>query len=171
MNLTGNIRQPWLLGRYWLFSENSIEGKVFRRADTEADSQVFLYFFKEMWWVGEETGSERIGTKLRNGSSKQNRSHPPMHNWQEISLGLFGVKDSWQDCDLQLDCEVGLRSACNLDVRSKKGGEKAPGNKEGKVLGNYFQLPGRWSLGRRVSYILLAISFSFKMQSHLLELT
>ena len=154
MNLTGNIRQPWLLGQYWLFSENSREGKVFRRADTEADNQVFLYFCKDMWWVGEQTGSEKIGTKLRNGSSKQNRSHPPMHNWQEIRLGLYGVKDSWQACDLQLDSEVGHPSACKLDVRSKIGKEKAPGDKEGKVLGNYFQLPGRWSLGRRVSDFL-----------------
>ena len=158
--MTGNIRQPWLLGQYWLFSENSREGKVFRRADTETDNQVFLYFCKDMWWVGEQAGSERIGTKLRNGSSKQNRSHPPIHNWQEINYGLFGVKDSWQDCDLRVESEVGvLSSVCNLHVRLGKGKEKeSKGGREGKVLGKYNQLTGRWSLGRRVNSCFL-ISF------------
>ena len=132
MNLTGEIRQHSLLGQYWLFLESSEGGKVYRRADTEVDDGVFLYFHKDKWRVGDEIGRERTGTKLCNESSKQRKSNPPIHNWQEISHGL--VKNSWQDCDLQLESEVDL-STCHLHVKLKTGKEKKVkglGDKEGK---------------------------------------
>ena len=149
--MTGEIRQHRLLGQYWLFSQRTDGGKVYRRADTEVDNGVFLYFHKDQWWVGDEVGKEKTGTWLRNGSSKRKQSHPPMHNWQEINYGLFG--DSWQQCDLRVESEVGtLPTACNLHVELGKGKEKdLKGAKEGKVLGNFKQLTGRWSLGRRVN--------------------
>ena len=126
---------------------------MYRRADTEVDDGVFLYFHKDKWRVGDEIGRERTGTKLCNESSKQRKSNPPIHNWQEISHGL--VKNSWQDCDLQLESEVDL-STCHLHVKLKTGKEKKVkglGDKEEKVIGTYSQLIGRWSLGRRVSHI------------------
>ena len=147
--MTGNIRQTCLLGQYWLFSQNLTRGRVFRRADTEADDQVFLYFRKGTWWVGEQPGSDKIGIKLRNSSSKQNLSHPPMHNWQELNQGLFGVKDSWLDRSLRLESSEELPS-CKLEVSSKSEDSKM---KTGEGL--YSQLPGRWNLGKRVSHILL----------------
>ena len=148
MTLAGEIKRHWLLGQYWLYSENDEDGKVFRRADTESAHEVFLYFHADKWWVGDQIkGKKPNSLRLRNENRRQNKHHPPSRGWQERVPGTF--RDSWVECDLQLESEVGRLPDCNLVVRPKKGKEKVAAAL-GKVVGNYLQLSGRWSLGRRV---------------------
>ena len=99
-----------------------------------------------MWYAGEEMWSDRTGTKLRNVSTKQSMLHPPIHGWREIIHGRFGVADTWKDCGLQLGVDAGVPPCPSLTVRAKK-----PNQVDGKVLGTYSHLSGRWSLGRKVS--------------------
>ena len=153
MTLAGEIKRHWLLGQYWLYSQNDEGGKVFRRADTESTHEVFLYFHADMWWVGDQVKGEKPNSlKLRNGNRRQNKNHPPSRGWQERVPGVI-FRDSWLDCDLQLESEVGHLPDCNLVVRPKKGMETVAA-KLRKAVGSYLQLSGRWSLGRRVSALV-----------------
>merc|ERR1712013_276394 len=151
------VDERWilLLGQ-WLHQG----GSYYRRADTEADSNMLLYYCTDVnksslfqrWCTGGTCGGVRSAVC-------EATSPPPMSGWEEMT-GM-----GWVDIDLKV--KVGYLVPCNLTVKTREesvGEEADPSDR----TGNYTALQGRWSRGRQVyqggDFLLLASGWKWRIQ-------